>query len=152
MEPQPKLGPETRTQIQTRFGPFEVEAKDLVGFPEGLPGFEQCRSFVVVASEALAPLQGLHAVDGPAASFLAIDPRLVLPGYRCQLSPHDRHRLGATDTSVLLWLAIVTVTEAGEAFANLRAPVVINPDRMTGFQVMPLNTLYPLRQPLTDGE
>ncbi|MGE3189697.1 MAG: flagellar assembly protein FliW, partial [Vicinamibacterales bacterium] len=59
---------------------------------------------------------------------------------------------GATDDAVLLCLAIVTVTEAGVAFANLRAPVVINPERMTGFQVMPLDTLYPLRQPLTDGE
>lgn len=152
MEPQPQLTSDSRIRLETRFGTFDVEASALIGFPEGLPGFEQCRRFVVVASDEMAPLQCLHAVDGPAASFLAIDPRRVLPGYRCQLSPHDRQRLSATDESVLLWLAIVTVTDTGDAVANLRAPVVINPDRMVGFQVMPLNTLYPLRQPLTDGE
>ncbi|MGE3276377.1 MAG: flagellar assembly protein FliW [Vicinamibacterales bacterium] len=158
MEPQPQQpqssppSADTRIRVETRFGAFDVAVHDLVNFPEGLPGFEQCRRFVVIGSEQLAPLQCLHAVDGAAASFLAIDPRVVLPGYRCQLSPHDRHRLGVTDTTVLLWLSIVTVTEEGEAFANLRAPIVINPERMTGFQVMPHNTLYPLRQPLTDGE
>jgi len=31
---------------------------------------------------------------------------------------------------------------------NLRAPVVINPARMVGCQVMPHDSLYPLRHPL----
>jgi flagellar assembly factor FliW len=35
---------------------------------------------------------------------------------------------------------------------NLRAPIVVNPARMLGFQVMPHNSLYPLRQPLALAE
>jgi flagellar assembly factor FliW len=38
--------------------------------------------------------------------------------------------------------------DAEGATVNLRAPIVINPSRMTGFQVMPHNSLYPLRHPL----
>lgn len=152
MEPQPHLADDVRATVETRFGVFDVDAKDLVSFPEGLPGFEQCRRFMVLASEAIAPLQCLHAVDGPPASFLAIEPRLVLPRYRRQLAAHDTARLGAQHDTSLLWLALVTVDEHGHAYANLRAPVVINPERMVGFQVMPLNTLYPLRHPLTSAE
>ena len=49
---------------------------------------------------------------------------------------------------VLVWLAVVLLKEDGEAFANLRAPVVINPARMIGYQVMPHDSLYPTRYPM----
>jgi flagellar assembly factor FliW len=56
-------------------------------------------------------------------------------------------RLGATDETALVWLAIVTVSDDG-LFANLRAPVVVNPARMLGFQLVPSDSVYPLRHPL----
>jgi len=139
----------SRIRVKTRFGEFDADPRDILNFPDGIPGYEQCHRFVVLSSPAMAPLQCLHAVDGPAATFLAVDPRLVLPKYRCVLSPSDLVRLGADVLSPLLWLALVAVGETGEATVNLRAPVVINSSRMTGFQVVPSNSLYPLRYPLT---
>ena len=137
-----------RIRVNTRFGEFDADPRDVLNFPDGLPGFEQCHRFVVLSSMTMAPLQCLHAVDGP-ATFLAVDPRLVLSKYRCVLTHGDMVRLGATDQTLLLWLALVAVDESGEATVNLRAPVVVNPTRMTGFQVVPSNSLYPLRYPLT---
>lgn len=134
-------------QIHSRFGTFEVPASDCVTFPLGVPGFERSRRFAIVTGEAFAPFQCLHAVDEP-VSFLVVDPRLVLPDYRCVLSPTDLSRLGASEESALLWLSVVTLDEAGQVFVNLRAPIVINPERMLGYQVMPHNSLYPLRHPL----
>jgi flagellar assembly factor FliW len=134
--------------IETRFGMFEVDDKSLIVFGEGLPGFEQNRRFVLLSSDELAPLHVLHAVDGQAASFLAVDPRTVLPTYRTVLSAGDTLKLGATDETPLVWLALVTVDPEKGPSVNLRAPIVINPARMVGFQVMPHNSLYPLRQPL----
>ena len=72
---------------------------------------EQCRRFVILSSITMAPVQCLHAVDGPPASFLVIDPRLVLPDYRCILSMPDTERLGVANDLPLLWLAIVTVQD-----------------------------------------
>jgi flagellar assembly factor FliW len=141
--------PEARIRVTTDLGDFDADARDILDFPDGLPGFEPCRRFVVLSSTSVAPLQCLHAVDGPPATFLAIDPRVVLPKYRCVLGPGDLARLGASDTTLLLWLALVAVDEAGQATVNLRAPVVINPDRMVGFQLVPTNSVYPLRYPLT---
>jgi flagellar assembly factor FliW len=135
-------------RIETRFGTFEVDPANLIAFAEGLPGFEQNRRFVLLSSEELAPLHVLHAVEGPAASFLAIDPRLVLPAYRAELSAGDRLKLDASEQTTLLWLALVTVDPVHGPSVNLRAPVVINPGRMAGLQVMPRNSLYPLRHPL----
>jgi flagellar assembly factor FliW len=47
-----------------------------------------------------------------------------------------------------VWLAVVTV-QAEQTVVNLRAPIVINPARMLGYQLMPSNSLYPLRYELT---
>lgn len=135
-------------RVETRFGAFDVDPTSMLHFAEGLPGFEQNRRFVLLSSDELAPLHVLHAVEGPAASFLAIDPRHVLPTYRTELSAGDRLKLGAAEEAPLVWLALVTVDPAQGPSVNLRAPVVINPERMAGFQVMPRNSLYPLRHRL----
>lgn len=140
-----------RIRLVTRFGEFEADPRHLVTFPLGLPGFEGCRRFALLSSPDSAPLQCLHAVGGPAASFVAIDPRRVIKGYRCVLSPADRERLRVSASDNLLWLALIAIDANGATFANLRAPIVINPATMMGFQVMPHDGLYPLRHPVVIG-
>jgi len=104
---------------------------------------------VLLSSPELGAFQCLQSIEGPAASFVVIDPRMVLAGYRTVLSAADLVRLGTTHDATLLWLAIVILEESGQAYVNLRAPIVINPQTMVGYQVMPSNSLYPLRHPLS---
>ena len=125
---------------------------DVVSFPDGIPGFESCRSFVVLASETLAPLQRIDSIDGPPASFLCIDPAVVMPGYVCRPTPIDLQRLEATESTRLLWLALVTVERDGTVAANLRAPIAINPERMIGRQVLPNDATYAIRHLLLRAE
>ena len=125
---------------------------DAISFPDGIPGFESCRRFVLLASEGLAPLQRIDAIDGPAASFLCIDPSRVMPGYVCRPTPGDLQRLEATETTRLLWLALVTVEPNGTVAANLRAPLAINPERMIGRQVLPNDSSYAIRHLLLRAE
>jgi len=154
------------TRVETGFGVFTVRPEEILTFPTGLPGFETCRRFVLLSSEQLAPLQLLHAMDGAPGqaaaaggasasggrvSFAVIDPRLVMPSYRAALSNVDCTRLGVQPEAAvtLLWLAIVTPGAGPEErpLVNLRAPIVINPQTMVGYQLMPSNSLYPLRHP-----
>jgi flagellar assembly factor FliW len=122
----------------------QPEDREIVAFPHGLPGFEDCKSFVVFTADA-APFQWLTSVEGPPASFLTVDPRIVLPTFRYALSAADLSRLQAHADSPLLWLAIVLVEADGTVTANLRAPIVINAATMIGHQMMPQDCLYPLR-------
>lgn len=137
-----------RIRLATRFGEFEADPRNLVSFPAGLPGFEQCRRFAILTSPEAAPLQCLHACDGPPASFLAVDPRLAMPDYVCVPEAADLIRLKASAGEYLLWLALLTFDDSGAAFANLRAPVAINPKAMLGLQLMPRRPRYGLRHPL----
>lgn len=136
------------TRVETAFGSFDVASDQVVTFPAGVPGFEECRRFVVLSSRELEPFKCLQSVEGPTASFLAVDPRRAFPEYRCVLSDVDRARLGELDERSLVWLAVVSVLD-DKTQVNLRAPVVINPARMLGYQLMPSNSLYPLRFELT---
>jgi flagellar assembly factor FliW len=131
--------------VEREVSGVSVDAGAVISFPDGLPGFEACRRFVLITSPELEPLRQLQAVTGPDASFIGLDPKCVLPNYRCELNEFDLERLGAHATSPLLWLAIIAIEADGTATANLRAPVVINPETMIGYQVMPHRCLYALR-------
>src|SRR5262245_44139839 len=136
----------SRWHIYTRFGQFEASREDIITFPDGVPGFEACRQFVLIKSDSMAPLKCLQAVEPPYPSFLVIDPKLVEPEYQLKLGANDRRRLGGAD-EVLLRLVIVASTDQG-ASVNLRAPVVINTTQMVGYQVIPEESSYPLTRAL----
>ena len=131
-----------------------VKQQHVLTFPAGLPGFEQCRNFVLMATKDDTPLHYLTALDGPEASFIVIDPRQVQQGYKCDLSETDARRLGVGtgNDSPLVWLALVTIEGNGTISVNLRAPVVINPTLMIGHQVIPHQGTYPVRHILVQGE
>lgn len=133
------------SRLDTRFGAFDLDPRDIVEFPDGLPGYEECRQFVLVTSPTLAPLQCLHSVGDHVASFLVTDPGLVCPEFERTLASADRDRLQATEDTPLLWLSILTVDADGAMHANLRAPVIINAERMVGSQVIPQHSAYPVR-------
>jgi flagellar assembly factor FliW len=121
-----------------------VAEQAVVGFPLGLAGFEGCRSFVLLAADA-APFQWLTCVEGPPATFLVVDPHRVMPDYRAALGRAEIECLGPDTGSKLLWLAIVLVESDGAVAVNLRAPIAINPETMTGVQVMRPESEYSLR-------
>ena len=139
----------TRNRIHTRFGEFEFDDSEVVCFPHGVPGFEACRRFVLIMSEDLQPLSCLQAIDAPHPSFLLVDPAEVYPGYRGDLTPADRAALGleSEDKTSLVWLVIVNV-EPENVSANLKAPIVINPSRMLGCQVLQNQVSYPVDWPM----
>ncbi len=144
------MTPSAALEIVTRFGTFTVDPDDVVTFAHGLPGFEQCRRFVLASAPALEPFTCLHGIDAPEPSFLAIDPRRVLPGFVTPLCDSDRRRLGLDGEGPLLWLGVVQIDDAA-ARVNLKAPIVINPRRMVGLQVMNADNGYAADHPL-DGD
>lgn len=136
------------TAISTPFGSFEIRPTDVITMPDGLPGFEGCRRFVVISSPAIQPLASLQGLDDPAPSFVAVDPSLVDPAFARGLTDTDRRLLGIERDDTTLWLAIVRFDDGDKAYVNLRAPVVISPRTMRGIQLIVEDEHYPLDLPL----
>jgi flagellar assembly factor FliW len=134
-------------EIDTRFGKCATQADGVVTIAEGMPGFERCRRFVLATSADITPFTCVHGLDDSRPSFLAVDPRLVLDSYAQPLDAVHRQRIEASDDEPLLWLSLVR-TDGDRATVNLRAPLVINPRRMLGVQVIPAASAYALDHPL----
>ena len=135
-------GPSTR--VKTGFGDFDVRPQDVLTFPTGVPGFERCRRFVLLSSEELAPLQCLQSIDGPQASFLVINPlsssrpiaRCSAPSIASGSASPLTHRCSGSPSSP-------PGSEVDDRpTVNLRAPIVINPQTMVGYRLMPSNSFY----------
>ena len=120
----------------------------MITFNEGLPGFENCRQFLLMTSADSEPFAVIRGVGPDGPSFVAIDPARVVPGYALVLDPADLVRLGSDGAQQLLFLCIVTVREDGHATVNLRAPLVINPASLRGIQIVTPESPYRIDHPL----
>lgn len=125
----------THNTIQTRFGAFAVATPHILTFADGIPGFEGCQRFALIAADELTPLSCLQGLDAPCPSFLAADPVKLKPDYRPILSEPDRRALGLAEGDTVTLLVLLTIG-LREVTANLRAPVVINPRTRVGRQVL----------------
>ena len=108
---------------------------DVIEMISPLPGFEHCRRYVLMAAPEIAPFAQMQGLEGSKPSFLMLPPQAVVAKYDQTLGDADRERLDVVGQEPLLWLAIIRL-DGDRAYANLRAPVVINPRRMLGLQII----------------
>lgn len=116
----------------------EAQHKKSIYFSEGLPAFENVHEFVIITNEDEAPFLWLQAVSIPNLAFVTIDPFLVYPGYRPDISENDVKALQIEGEEDVLILSIVTINNQSDegVVANLVGPIVINWKKRLGRQVI----------------
>jgi flagellar assembly factor FliW len=140
------------------FGPLAVQDSSEIEFPEGLPGFEQCRRFVPVQHASSPGVIFLQGVDRPSLCFITVPVRTLRPDYALALSAEDREALGMDTSpapvagSEIAVLAIVSFVEGEEPTANLLAPVVIHVANRHAIQAIRTDDRYQAREPLSAAE
>lgn len=122
-----------------------------IRFPESLPGLDGAHLWELVEHEQARPFFWLRSVDRPPLRLLVIDPRLVREDYRPKITAGEFGRVGLEAGADLLLLSVVTLDGDRQAFVNLRAPIMVNPDQMLGAQVILDDPAWPFRQPLVGG-
>jgi flagellar assembly factor FliW len=132
-----------------RFGTLEVREDQVITFPEGLPGFPGRHRFILLDIQQGSPLKFLQSVDDPDLAFLVAEPLTFFPDYRVLVQPEDLAPIALDAPEQGMVVAIVSVPEDfREATVNLRAPVVINPERSLARQVILEREDYGIRTPL----
>jgi flagellar assembly factor FliW len=136
-------------------GPLTVGRAELLKFPQGLYGFPDCRSWVLVPTKRDG-LFWLQSSEHAPLAFLLVDPFTHFPGYAVDLSNADLARVGTSEPSEIVVLAVVTVgsRDGAPPTANLQGPVVLNMRARQGFQIVLSVEGYGVREPFTiaDGE
>lgn len=121
----------------TRYGTVEVSEEDVLEFERGLFGFEEFHRWVLLEHGPRSPLRLLQAVGKPDLAFVVLEPFLVCPEYTLELSAEDAAAVHWWDDTGILVLATVGIPEdPGEMTANLKGPILVNPQRRRGRQVV----------------
>jgi len=135
-------------QLNTKhFGVVEVNEKDIIDFPEGIPGFEYIKRFVILGkNEDGNPFHWLQGVDDPDIALVIIDPRTFKPDYVVDVPDEEVEILDIKDTEKVLVFSVVVVQEdLSKMTANLSAHILINIENSRGKQVIMDNEDYPIK-------
>jgi len=129
------------------FGQLEIDEEGIVDFPEGLPGFEYVKRFILLGkNDEDSPFQWLQGVDNPDVAFVVIDPIILKKDYVVDVPDEEVEFLNITDSDKVMIFCIVVVPEdISKMTANLKAPVLINPENKKGKQIVTDNKEYNIK-------
>ncbi|MCX7923038.1 MAG: flagellar assembly protein FliW [Clostridia bacterium] len=140
-------------QLNTRhFGTIEIDEKGIIDFPEGIPGFENVKKFILLGSQDEgSPFQWLQSVDKPELAFIIIEPKAFKPDYVVDVEDKEVEILDIKDTNqVLIYSIVVIPDDVSKMTANLKAPLIINTENNRGKQVTMEQGEYQVRHYIMD--
>ncbi len=131
----------------TRFGDIELDENRLIRFPEGMIGFPDMKSCVLLEHKPGSPFMWLQSTESPDLAFVLVNPCLIEQDYLQQISRKDRSLLLGKNGQAPLLFAVVTIPpgEPQKMTANLLGPVVIDVPARTGKQVILADSGYTTR-------
>lgn len=119
----------------TRFGRVEIEHGDVLIFPQGLMGLEQCQQWVLLADAENELLGWLQSITHSEIALAVVSPRRLLPGYQVRVTRQELAPLALSQPQQAKVLVVVGQNERSITL-NLKAPLLVNLDQRLGRQVV----------------
>lgn len=120
------------------FGIIEFDDSEIICFPDGLPGFENDKQFIILNHpDSDSPFKWLQSVDNTDLAFVIINPFLFKPDYEFDIPKHILEKLKIKEEKEVLVYSIVVVPEdITKMTANLLGPIIINSKEKLGKQII----------------
>ena len=135
------------------FGPIKVDASTAIAFPEGLIGFPDCRTFVLLDDEKIAPFQWFQSLDDPALTFSVIEPARFIENFKLEFWQERLEVICAENIEdVHVLLIVILSNNLDEVTVNLKGPILINPENRVGVQIVNDVAEYSTRHKLIYGK
>jgi flagellar assembly factor FliW len=147
------LSTETR-----HFGVIQYREDSVLDFPEGLPGFEDQRRFVLLERPDTRPLVFMQSLAAAGLCFIAVPVRVAKSDYELHMPPEE---LASLDIHTgrqpeigkeVLCLALISLQEDRPPTVNLLSPLVINIRTRRGIQTIQADSDYSHQHPLSPQE
>ena len=135
--------------VTTRFGSIQAQETDLIRIPDGLVGFRAFTQFVLLPDPVASGLIWLQSATAAELAFGLIAPPLAIGDYRIELRPGDRAALELDEERAALTYVILNRADGGGLTVNLQGPLVFNPVRRLGRQLVLTSSRYAVRYPLS---
>lgn len=144
-------------KIETKYlGEVEIEDKDIINFPKGLPGFEDNKEFVLLQSDEIIGFKFLQDIKNEHLCFIVVNPWEFIPKYEANIEDERLSKIGikSIEENLLEVYNIVTISSALEdSTINLLAPIIINIENRKAQQFILNDSNYTTRHKLfEDGD
>ncbi|MER3466449.1 MAG: hypothetical protein C4340_04800 [Armatimonadota bacterium] len=136
-----------------RFGTIEFEEDEVLLFPEGILGFEECKRYVVLQHGECSPFFWLQSLDRPEVAFLVADPAGFEPTYAPEMPPGVAQLLRLDENTPRLVYAILSIPHGKpkQMTANLAGPIVVNVAERLACQVVVEDGQWSTKHPVFVG-
>jgi flagellar assembly factor FliW len=142
--------------IKTRFGELSIDPAQIITFPKGIPGFENCTRWKLFheiddhGNLLNGKVVHLLSIDDGDVSLPLTDPNLSGFNYNLVLTDSEIAELELEDPSDILVLTVLSIKNdapqnrlkkiSGHMYANIAAPILINTKSRIGMQkILPIN-------------
>lgn len=132
----------------SRFGELKIEESKVIEMPDGMVGFEE-RRFIILSPEDGGNFCWLQSIDNPDLAFVVVEPATFIADYGVKLTREEYDKLQLEKGEEIILLAVTTMApDPMEISVNLQGPIVINPAKMRGKQIVLEDGKYKTRHPL----
>jgi flagellar assembly factor FliW len=116
----------------TRFGKFEIDEKQLIQFPWGIPGFEELKYYILLEYHN-GPFQWLQSTEEPSVAFVVCPPEVI--GLEYDIPESKMNPINLKNRENLLVLNIVSFNrEKNSTRFHVRSPLLFNVADRLGYQ------------------
>jgi flagellar assembly factor FliW len=131
----------------TRFGTLEIDDKKVIGFPKGLIGFPEEKSFVMVHHKGSDAVAWLQSTTNPALALPVVSVHQFGPNYPDVPLDAAAERAGLDGSPDDMAALVVMCTSPGaQPTVNLAAPIIVDAAKWQGVQTILEGTKYTTRE------
>lgn len=140
-------------EIQSKFGAVQIDEKQIVKFPQGLPGLERYTEYVFLQHAEHYPFYWLQSVEEKEIALVVINPFFLKTDYDFELPAQVMEELDlVVPEDMTVWAVVVLRQPLEESTVNLRAPIIVNAKLNKGKQVVLNDERYSIKHPLFSGK
>jgi len=133
-------------------GNIEADESRIIEIKGGILGFEDQTRFIMIEDKESMPFMWLQSLDRESTAFFVINPFLVVPRYIPEISENDGQNLELDGPEQAMVVVIATVRrDPFRISINLRAPVIINPEKRIARQIVLENPQWGIQHFLGEG-
>ncbi len=113
-------------------------------------GFEYLKKYILLDHPGSSMLKWFQSAEDPEIALPTVDPTCFFPDYFPIVQKDDLMQLKIEDVADAAVLCIIRVPpDIEKATINLKAPIVLNPEKRLADQLIAENSRYLVRHPLS---
>lgn len=137
-------------KIKTKFhGELDIEAIQNWTFPNGLPGLEDEKQFVLLPIEGNDSFQVMQSTVNASIALIVCNPYTLIENYEISVDEPTLGLLNIKEPEEVMVLSVMSLKQPfEESTINLQAPLIFNSTNLKAKQMILNDSQFSLRHPI----